>query len=50
MKIIAENTAKINGGSSIKVRFNDLMNKKVETRTAEEIISDTIKKGGLIKE
>lgn len=43
LKAITENTAKMYGGSSLKLRYVDLLensNKQEETRTAEDIISN----------
>lgn len=43
LKAITENTAKMYGGSSLKLRYADLLensNKQEETRTAEDIISN----------
>lgn len=43
LKAITENTAKMCGGSSLKLRYADLLensNKQEETRTAEDIISN----------
>lgn len=53
LKIIAENTAKLGGGSALKVRYAELIGlaepEKEETRTSEEIIggiSDKLRKLG----
>ena len=53
LKIIAENTAKLGGGSVLKVRYAELIGlaepEKEETRTSEEIIgsiSDKLRKLG----
>ena len=41
LKIIAENTARFAGGSSLNIRFYDIINPvKVETRTSTEIINN----------
>lgn len=43
LKAITENTAKMYGGSSLKLRYEDLLensNKQEEARTAEDIISN----------
>lgn len=43
LKAITENTVKMYGGSSLKLRYADLLensNKQEETRTAEDIISN----------
>ena len=43
LKAITENTAKMYGGSLLKLRYADLLensNKQEETRTAEDIISN----------
>ena len=45
---ICENTAKSVGGSYISVSYRDLINGDTEdSRSAEEIIADIIKKAGL---
>lgn len=46
LQIISENTANFNGGKIMSMRFADLM-KPPETRTAQQIIDEVIKKAGL---
>lgn len=42
LKVIAENTAKFGGGSTLTVRYYDIINpkKEEEERTAEDVISN----------
>lgn len=41
IKIISENTAKLAGGSSFKIRYSELFGAvKEETRTEEEVVQD----------
>ena len=48
LRIIAENTAKMGGGSYITVKLDDILNpKQVENRTGEEIAADIIKRAGI---
>lgn len=48
LRIIAENTAKIGGGSYITVKLDDILNpKQIENRTGEEIAADIIKRAGI---
>ena len=48
LRIIAENTAKMGGGSYITVKLDDILNpKQVENRTGEEIAADIIKLAGI---
>lgn len=50
LRTITENTAKLGGGSYIKLRWYDVIHPKpVETRTAEEIIAQVTSrlKGGV---
>ena len=45
LKLIAENT----GNISLKLRYYDIINpKKEDTRTGDEIVSDIIKRAGLV--
>ena len=45
LKLIAENT----GNISLKLRYYDIIQpKKVDTRTGDEIVSDIIKRAGLV--
>lgn len=46
IQIISENTANFNGGKVMSMRFADLM-KPPETRTAQQIIDEVVKKAGL---
>lgn len=48
LQVIAENTAKINGGKTLKKRYYDLLHPQpVDNRSGEEIALDVIKKLGL---
>lgn len=48
LKAVTVNTARFNGGSEMKIRFVDLIDKKqVDTRTGDEIALDVIEKAGL---
>lgn len=41
LRLIAENSAKLSGGSYIKMEYEDIIKpRKIETRTSEEIIND----------
>lgn len=42
LKVIAENTSRINGGAYMNARFLDIIEPHIETRTSEEVI-ETIK-------
>lgn len=47
---MVENTAKFAGGSMIKVRYIDLINKKQtkkETKSGDEIVTDIVSRAGL---
>ena len=45
LKLIAENT----GNISLKLRYYDIINpKKADNRTGDEIVSDIIKRAGLV--
>ena len=45
LKLIAENT----GNISLKLRYYDIIHqKKVDTRTGDEIVADIIKRAGLV--
>ena len=45
LKLIAENT----GNISLKLRYYDIIyQKKVDTRTGDEIVEDIIKRAGLV--
>lgn len=50
LQMIVNNTACYGGGTVINKRFAELVNEKQETdtRTAEEITADVIKKAGLV--
>ena len=48
LRIIAENTAKMGGGSYITAKLLDIINpKSVEKRTGEEVAADIIKRAGI---
>lgn len=49
LQVIAENTARIaNGGSTMRCRWLEIENcKKIETKTAEEIVADVVNGAGL---
>ena len=40
LKILTENTAKAGGGNMLTQRYIDIINHKVETRTADEIVEN----------
>jgi len=44
---ISNNTMTFGGGSSISVRFADLIYRKQDTRTGDEVAADVIKRAGL---
>lgn len=44
LRIIGENTAKYAGGGYIKERWHDIITKKPDTRTGDEIAADIIRK------
>lgn len=51
LKLIAENTAKMGGGSYVKARYYDVLHPKPpETRTADEVIAQIANKlkGGAV--
>ena len=49
LRIITENTAKMGGGSYITAKLADIIDpKKVDNRTGDEIVSDIIKRAGLV--
>ena len=45
--VIAENTAKPYGGRVMNTRYRDLFSKKVDERSADEIVMDTILGAGI---
>ena len=48
LKVIAENTSNFAGGSTLTVRYADILNGKgSDNRTAQEIADDVIKRAGL---
>lgn len=48
LKVIAENTSNFAGGSTLTVRYADILNGKgADNRTAQEIADDVIKRAGL---
>ena len=48
LRIMTENTAKMGGGSYIKIKLKDILEpKKVDSRTGEEIVTDFIKSSGI---
>ena len=48
LRIIAENTSKMGGGSYITAKLSDIINPKpVEKRTGEEVAADIIKRAGI---
>lgn len=48
LKVIAENTSNFAGGSTLTVRYYDILNGKgADNRTAQEIADDVIKRAGL---
>lgn len=44
IRVIGENTAKYAGGGYIKARWHDIVTKKPDTRTGDEIAADIILK------
>jgi len=49
--MLTQNTAKANGGSSITVRYSELINPAPkDNRSAEEIVNSIVNGMGLIKE
>ena len=49
LRLTVENTAKFAGGNYIKARYIDVIEpKKVDNRTGDEIVADTIKRAGLV--
>jgi hypothetical protein len=54
LRIVGENTARIGGGSSIKTRWEDIVDPlwrkttQADTRSAEEIVADVAERAGLI--
>ena len=48
LRIMTENTAKYSGGSYVKHRYADIMKpRRVDNRTAEQIVADVVKLAGL---
>ena len=48
LRIISENSAKMCGGSYMKLKFSDIINPKpVDNRAGEEIAADIIKRAGI---
>ena len=48
LRIITENTAKMCGGSYMKVKFSEIINPKpIDNRAGEEIAADIIKRAGI---
>lgn len=48
LRVLTENTAKYAGGSSIQLKYTDMINRKPrDARSGEEIAADVIKKCGL---
>lgn len=48
LKVIAENTSNFAGGSTLTVRYADILNGKgADSRTAQEIADDVIQRAGL---
>lgn len=52
LRCVAENTAKLNGGSSPKIRYRDIINpqKREEIQSPEDVIAKVNRKCGLIME
>lgn len=48
LKTITENTCRFNGGGTMSKRWYDLT-KPADTRTAEEIADEVVRKAGLIQ-
>ena len=49
LRMIAENTAKLSGGSYMTKRYAEvLVKEKPDNRTGDEIAADIIKKAGLV--
>ena len=47
-RMIANNTARLFGGSGLDIRFSDLIrNKRMDNRSAKEIAADVIKRAGI---
>lgn len=49
LRVVAENTARFASGNYIKARYADMIEpKKQDNRTGDEIVSDIIKRAGLV--
>ena len=48
LRMICENTAKYGGGSYVTKRLADVVYRKQDNRTGEEIAADIIKRAGLV--
>lgn len=48
LKAIAENTARIVGGSAPTQRYAEMLDKKRDNRTGEQIAADIITRAGLV--
>ena len=49
LRVVAENTARFASGNYIKARYADMIEpKKQDNRTGDEIVTDIIKRAGLV--
>ena len=47
LMMVAENTARFNGGNYMNLHWSELLNRKVDLRTGDEIVMDVMRDAGL---